>query len=121
MQKKEVARRAERDNAKETRNASRALRRAEGKDEEVSEDEEAYEDASEAGSSVNREHYSVGSVSFFIPSPTCTRTQPTAHQRTLSLHALNTARSLCTRKSTKIYPRPLHDPNPTLRLKVTGQ
>jgi hypothetical protein len=121
MQKKEVARRAERDNAKETRNASRALRRAEGKDEEVSEDEDAYEDASEAGSSVNREHYSVGSVSFFIPSPTCTRTQPTAHQRTLSLHALNTARSLCTRKSTKIYPRPLHDPNPTLRLKVTGQ
>jgi hypothetical protein len=37
---KEVARRTERDNAKEARNASRALRRAEGKDEEVSEDEE---------------------------------------------------------------------------------
>jgi hypothetical protein len=114
MQKKQVARRAERDTSKEARNASRALRRAEGKDEEVSEDEESYEDESEVGSSVNRKHYSVGSVSFFIPSSTCARYEPI---RTPSVHeqeALNTDRSLCTRKSTKIYPRPLHDPKTTL-------
>jgi hypothetical protein len=95
MQKKEVARRAERDNAKEARNASRELRRAEGKDEEVSEDEEQYQDESEAGTSVNHDQYSVSSVSFFIPSSTCTRAEPA---RDTSLHALNTARSLCTRK-----------------------
>ena len=61
---------------------------------------------------MNRDTYSVGSVSFFIPSSsTCTRTQPV---RTPSSHALNTARSFCTRKSTKIYPRSLHDQKTTL-------
>ena len=74
-------------------------------------EDEGYEVESESGDSVNRDIYSVGSVSFFIPSSTCTRTQPV---RTPSSHALNTARSLCTRKSTKIYPRSLHDPKTTL-------
>jgi hypothetical protein len=109
MQKKDLARRDERDTAKDARNASRAFRRAQ-REEEVSEDE-GYEVESESGASVNRDIYSVGSVSFFIPSSTCTRTQPV---RTPSSHALNTARSLCTRKSTKIYPRSLHDPKTTL-------
>ena len=91
MQKKDLARRDERDTAKDARNASRAFRRAQ-REEEVSEDE-GYEVESESGASVNRDIYSVGSVSFFIPSSTCTRTQPV---RTPSSHALNTARSLCT-------------------------
>jgi hypothetical protein len=76
----------------------------------VNEDEE-YEVESEAGGSANCDTYTVGSVSFFVPSPTCTRPQ---RVRTPSSHALNTARSLCTRKSTKIYPHSLHDPKTTL-------
>jgi hypothetical protein len=71
MQKKESVRREERDTAKEARNASRAFRRAE-REEEVSEDEE-YEVESEGGGSVNRETYSVGSLSFSTPSHTCAR------------------------------------------------
>ena len=114
MQKKELARqelarREESDTAKDARNASRAFGRAQ-REEEVSENE-GYEDESEAGASVNRDTYSVGSVSFFIPSSTCTRSQ---RVRTPSSHALNIALSFCTRKSTKIYPRSLHDPKTTL-------
>jgi hypothetical protein len=63
---------------------------------------------------VNLYQFSVGSVSFFISSPTCTCAEP-VHDP--SLHSPNTDRSLCTRKSTKIYPRPLlslpHDPTPS--------
>jgi hypothetical protein len=51
---------------------------------------EGYEVESEAGSSVNCDTYSVGSVSFFIPSSTCTRSQ---RVRTPSSHALYTDRS----------------------------
>ena len=110
MQKKklarqELARRVESDTAKDARNASRAFGRAQ-REEEVSENE-GYEVESEAGASVNRDTYSVGSVSFFIPSSTCTLSQ---RVRTPSSHALNIALSFCTRKSTKIYPRSLHDP-----------
>ena len=110
MQKKEVARRAEQD----ARNASRALRRTEGKDEVVSEDEEQYEDGDETAASVNHEQYSVGSFSFFIPVPTCTHAEPVHCPPS---YALDMARSLCTRKSTKIYPLPLvppqHAPTPS--------
>ena len=68
MQKKELARqelarREESDTAKDARNASRAFRRAQ-REEEVSENE-GYEVESEAGDSVNRDTYSVGSVSSF--------------------------------------------------------
>ena len=91
MQKKELARQElarmeESDTAKDARNASRAFGRAQ-REEEVSENE-GYEVESEAGASVNRDTYSVGSVSFFIPSSTCTRSQ---RVRTPSSHALNIA------------------------------
>ena len=61
IQKKELSHSEERDTAKEARNASLAFRRAE-REEEVSEDE-GYGVESEAGASVNRETYSVGSLS----------------------------------------------------------
>ena len=119
MQKKELARlelarREESDTAKDARNASRAFRRAQ-REEEVSEDE-GYEVESEAGASVNRDTYSVGSVSFFIPH---------AHVLNVSAHRPHThlippAHSAqgSPQKSTHVH---FMIQKPRSRLKVTGQ
>jgi hypothetical protein len=99
MQKKELVSMEERDTAKDARNASRAFRRAQ-REEEVSEDE-GYEVESEAGASVNRDTYSVGSLSLSSlslsdPSHMCVRAETTRSPSQHDLDSLDTALSLCT-------------------------
>jgi hypothetical protein len=92
------------------------FRRAQ-REEEVSEDE-GYEVESEAGDSVNRDTYSVGSLSLSSlslsdPSHMCACAETTRSPSQHELDSLDTALSLCTRKSTKFYPRSPYDLNVT--------
>jgi hypothetical protein len=125
MQKKEVARRAERDNAKEACNVSRALRRTEGKDEEVSEDEEQNEDEIKAGTSVNIDQYSVGASPSLFPHPLAyvRNQQPTnAYYPWTHLIPLAHSAQENSQKSTLTHFLRYHmTPHPLPRLKVTGQ